>query len=384
MKFRQNLAFLSLLLKGEHENAAQYVRRGAVQTLAFASFIEKHNLQLQLLFLLNGSPVRKVLPQEWLGELKNFSLNHWVRQERLVRELMQLSTIFAAAGQEFILLKGAYLAKQFFGGIDRRPFFDLDLLIVKDNLPEAMRLLRSSGYVRKSSILFNETLTTYFTHAFDFAKPNVAVDLHWALSANAAQRLDSNAIWAQRQKFLLNNRQFSVLSDEYEVVFSLISIFKDIERGAARLKSFVDLYFILTALETRLDWPAFVENRRRERVERIAVNILSLLLDLFDCRDRFPAAAQVVALEHSLIKNISAEHAAELLEATQGALRNKLWASGAYQCSRFQVFLWWLVSLPFRLLVYDSGKYRRFNSRLQKRISSVRKRVRNRYSRQVL
>jgi hypothetical protein len=356
VKFRQNLAFLSLLLKGEHEKAADTVRSGAVQTHAFASFIEKHNLQLQVFSLLNGSPVRKLLPQKWLGELKKFSLNHWVRQEALVRELMQLSAVFSAAGQEFILLKGAYLATKFLGGIDRRPFFDLDLLVVRDSLPEAMRLLRSRGYVRKSSILFNETLTTYFTHAFDFAKPKVAVDLHWALSANAAQRLDNHAIWAQRQTFALNNRQFFVLSDEYEVVFSLISIFKDVERGTARLKSFVDLYFILSALESRLNWPGFVENRRHERVERIAVNMLALFLDLFDCRDRFPAAAQVVALERSLIKNVSAEHAADLLEASQGALRNKLWAAGSYECSRFQLSLWWLVSLPFRIAVHGYGK----------------------------
>jgi hypothetical protein len=291
MKFRQNLVFLSLLLKGEHENAAEYVRRGAVQTHAFASFIEKHNLQLQLFSLLNGSPVRKLLPQKWLGELKNFSLNHWVRQERLVRELMQVSTVFAAAGQEFILLKGAYLATRFFGRIDRRPFFDLDLLIHRNRLPEAERLLKTSGYVRKSSVLFNEALTTYFTHAFDFAKSNVALDLHWALSANAAHRLDYNAIWRQRQNYVLNNQNFSVLSDEYEVVFSLIPLFKDLERGAARLKTFVDLYFILAALESRLDWNTFVENRRREKILNISVNVLALFLDLFDCRERFPAVA---------------------------------------------------------------------------------------------
>ncbi len=76
----------------------------------------------------------------------------------------------------------------------------------------------------------------------------------WALSANAAHRLDYNAICRQSQEFALRGRNFSVLSAEYEVVFSLISIFKYLERGAARLASFVDLYFILSALESRLDW----------------------------------------------------------------------------------------------------------------------------------
>jgi hypothetical protein len=89
------------------------------------------------------------LPQEYLRELKRFSLQQWARQETLVRELMAVATVFAAAGQESILVKGAYLATRFFGGIDRRPFFDLDLLVNRDKLPEAQRLMRGSGYTRK-------------------------------------------------------------------------------------------------------------------------------------------------------------------------------------------------------------------------------------------
>lgn len=354
--FQQHLEILSLLLKGEHDAAAGYLRRGASQTQGFTSFVERHNLQLLVFSLLAGSPVRQSLPQEYLRELKRFALQQWVRQETLVRELMQLSTLFAAAGQPFILLKGAYLATRFFGGIDRRPFYDLDLLISRDNLPAVEGLLRSSGYIRKSHILFNEAVTTYFTHAFDFAKSNFALDLHWRLSANAAHALDYAAIWRQRQEFALRDRNFFVLSDEYELVFSLISIFKDLERGAARLKSFVDLYFILSALSPRIDWEKFVENRRREKILRISVNVLALFLDLFDCRDRFPAVAQVVARERALVKRVSSEDAAAFLEASPGAWRNKLWAAGTYECSGVELFLWWLVSLPFRLAVHEPSK----------------------------
>lgn len=381
--FQQHLAILSLLLKGEHETAAECLRSGSVQG-EFIRFIERHNLQLLIFSLLDGSPVRQSLPQQYLRELKRFSLQQWARQETLVRELMQLSAVFATAGQPFILLKGAYLATRFFGRIDRRLFYDLDILVSRDNLPAVERLLRTSGYIRRSKILFNETLTTYFTHAFDFAKSNFTLDLHWRLSANAAHALDYTAIWRQRQEFALRNRNFFVLSDEYELVFSLISIFKDLERGAARLKSFVDLYFILSALGPRIDWEKFVENRRREKILRISVNVLALFLDLFDCRDRFPAVAKFVARERALVKRVSSENTAALLEASLGSLQNKRWAAGVYECSRVHVFLWWLVSLPFRLLVYDSGKCGRFNRRLQQRISGMRKRVRNRDSRQVL
>ena len=102
---------------------------------------------------------------------------------------MAIANVVSAAGQEFIFLKGADLETHSFGGIGRRPFFDLDLLVSRDKLPEAQRLLKDSGYVRKSAVPFNETLTSYFTHAFDFAKSGLAVDLH-CLSAKAAHKLD--------------------------------------------------------------------------------------------------------------------------------------------------------------------------------------------------
>jgi hypothetical protein len=350
--FQEHVALFSLLLKGSPDAAMERLRSGSVERDEFFIFVKHHHLQLVLFFLLDGSPVRQWLPQEYLRELKRFSLQQWARQEALARELVAVANVFAAAGQEFILLKGAYLAIRFFGGIDRRPFFDLDLLVSRDKLAEAQRLLKGSGYARKSAVLLNETLTTYFTHAFDFTKRGVGVDLHWALSANAAHQLDYDAIWQRRQNFVLFNRNFSVLSDEYEVVFSLISIFKDIERGAARLKSFVDLYFILSGLGPRIDWERFVENRRREKILKISVNVLALFLDLFDCRDRFPVVAQLVARERALVKGVSSENAAAFLEASLGALQNKRWAAGVYECSRVQLFLWWLASLPFRLMVH--------------------------------
>jgi hypothetical protein len=354
--FQQQLAILSLLLAGENDRAAEYLRGAADGAEAFIGFVERHNLQLQVFFLIDGSPMRQVLPQPWLRQLKSFTLSHWARQETLVREMVVIATVFAAAGEQFILLKGAYLARRFFGGIDRRPFFDIDLLVSKDRLSKAQGLLKSSGYVRKSAVLFNESLTTYFTHAFDFAKQKVTLDLHWTLSANAAHRLDYEAVWRQRQNFVLNNQSFSVLSDEYEVVFSLISIFKDLERGAARLKSFVDLYFILAALESRLDWNTFIENRKREKILTISINVLALFLDLLDCRERFAQVARSVAREQALVKRMSAEDTLVLLEAPLGALQNKLWTAGLYECSRLQLFLWWLVSLPFRIAVHEHSQ----------------------------
>jgi len=288
-------------------------------------------------------------------------LIQWPKQEILIRELGRISTLLTAASHEFLLLKGPYLAKRFFGGINRRLFSDLDILIRREDLAAVEQLLCGCGYVRKSTVLISRALTAHFTHAFDFVKPKVTLDLHWALSANAAHSLDYDAIWRQRQTFALGNHSFFVLSDEYELVFNLISIFKDLERGAARLKAFVDLYFILNAFSRRFDWEHFLHNRKREKIRQISVNMLVLFLDIFDCWERFPEICRAIAREGRLLKHLPSERFQSLIEASPGALRNKAWAAGIYECSRMHVFLWWLVSLPFRLAVHDSGGYTRFS-----------------------
>jgi hypothetical protein len=313
-----------------------------------------------------------LLPRGWLDELKKFSLSQWGRQETLVRELAKLSTLLTAAGYEFILLKGPCLAARFFGGIDRREYWDVDVLIRKKDLVAVEHLLLSDAYVRKSAVLLNKTITGCFTHALDFAKPNISVDLHWLLSANAGHHLDYEAIWAERQSFMLRSHRYFVLSEEYQVVLTLISIFKDLERGAAGLKPFVDLYFILSAVSRDLDWEGFLKRRRREKILRISVNILALFMGLFDCHDRFPEVAGAVARQQQLVEAVSSEHRHMLIEAKPGALRNKLWASGIYDCSRIHVFFWWLMSLPFRLAVHNLGKYDDLPAKLAKRAKGFR------------
>jgi hypothetical protein len=208
-------------------------------------------------------------------------------------------------------------------------------------------------------------LTCHFTHALDFVKPNIALDLHWALSANVAHAIDYNAVWFERQAFSLGKRECFVLSDEYEVVFSLISLFKDLERGAGRLKAFVDLYRILSTVDRNLDWTKFVENRRRERILSISMNMLALFLKLFDCTERFPHVADVVGRNRRLSGSVSCNDGMALLEASPGALKNKFWGASLYECSRTQVFLWWLGSLPFRLAVHERGKHDSRRRRVQ-------------------
>lgn len=349
--FREDVALLSRLIRGEHEAFAAPLVADKERVKRFARFVGANGLRAFVHRELAASPVRATLPRWWLDQLETTHATRATAQARLARALDDLAARLDAGRHEFILLKGPYSATRFYGALDRREFADLDVMIRRRDLSRVERLLQDAGYTRKSRVIVSSALTARFTHALDYVKDGAAVDLHWILSANAAHALDYDAIWRDRQRYAVDGREYAVLSDEYEVVFSLISIFKDLERGAARLKALVDLQFILLTLDAGIDWPRFFANRRREKLHRVSVGVLTLFLDLFACADRLPNVAAAVASQR--LEGTPAD-AADLMTAPRGALRNKLWAADYYECSRLQVFMWWLVSLPFRVAVHAS------------------------------
>ena len=68
--FQHHLAMLSLLLRGDHDAVADRLQHGVVRPNDFAQFLKQQRLQLFVFSLLDGSPVRKSLPRQWLHELR--------------------------------------------------------------------------------------------------------------------------------------------------------------------------------------------------------------------------------------------------------------------------------------------------------------------------
>jgi hypothetical protein len=169
-----------------------------------------------------------------------------------------------------------------------------------------------------------------------------------------------------------------VLSDEYEIVFNAITIFKDLEMGIARLRAFVDLYVILKALNDEVDWEAFLLRRRDEEVLRIVVKVLDLLFELFQCRTEFSMLDAVIMRERKRLNLGPTEEYHALMASAPGAARNKVWASGLYECSRFRLLSWWILSYPFRLAVYQPPRYVAFIQGLERLKTPLRLRAKDR------
>jgi hypothetical protein len=132
----------------------------------------------------------------------------------------------------------------------------------------------------------------------------------------------------------------------------LVSFFEDLQRGAGKLKSLVDIHRVLGG--TRFEWPAFFERRRSEGTERACRAVLDLYLQ------SLRADAEQPELSEALGPRSPATVAPQtLLSARRGSAANRRWAARHLDASPAATLRWWLIGLPFRLAVYRPGKWKR-------------------------
>jgi len=367
---QNELALFSLVFTGDAAHAGDRLRADSAAPERFAKFVDRHGLRLFLRTAIEGDDagaahLASALPADWLGELSAFGARQIERQRALVRELARVDGALRGCGIEPIALKGAYAALRFHGGLERRAFSDLDLLVQPRQLDTAERVLSSSGFQRRSSILVSRRLTTRFTHAFDFAGHGVLVDLHWRLFPHPSFRADETRPWRIRRTWTIEGRSYRVLPEDDEVRFGLISVFRDIERGAGRIKHIADLLRMLDALDGTVDWAELLAALRAERMLAVAVNVLRLALDCLPGPERLAGLVAAADAHRSLLVAGTPESRRALLESPQGALANKRWAAQIYESSRLASLAWWGASLPFRLAVHHPGKLARWGRRLR-------------------
>jgi len=364
MSSQGHIEVLSALLSEDTAAVEKRVRAANFDFGQFRAFTDLHQLSGYLYLHIKEGPLEAVLPASYLEQLGERYALQQQRCNDILQEAARIYDAFKAAHTSVLFLKGPFVAQQFYGGIYRRSYMDVDILIHREDLPAADRLLGDMGFRRLSLILVNHNTMTRFTHTYDYHKhvsePGLPVqrqylplDLHWRLRSHFTLRLDYAAIWEQQEECRLQGRTFPVLSAEYTLVMNALGVFFDIELGVIRLKGLLDLYKMLETLDPVMDWNVFVEKRAGENISGIVLNVFDLLLDTLDCRSRFPGVASVVERNRSCIRLTDPADKFRLLERSRSSLHNRRWAHDLYQAPVLRSFLWTMISLPFRVAAHD-------------------------------
>jgi hypothetical protein len=351
----QNITYLKLLnsiIKEDSLGVEEIFKSEEMDLDNFNKFIWENQLSGILYSILSNSKLGSFFPDTFVPQFKPSYLKQWIHNEKLVREIEVLSNLFNVAGEEVIFLKGPFLAQRFYGNIDRRAIADIDFLVKKEQIDGIELLLEKNGYMRKSIILPNKSLSIYFTHHFEYVRDEIALELHWTLSTHFTFRIDYQRIWLQKKKYEFRKKSYWVLSDEYELVLQMLSIFKDTELGTITLKSFLDAYMILKTIGNCINWDEFFADRKKEGIYQISINTLDLVLSLLNCRDEFQKLSSYIEESLVFIKYKNFDDKLNLLNRSRLAIQNKLWTFGLYSTNPLNSFFWWAISLPFRLTTY--------------------------------
>lgn len=269
--------------------------------------------------------------------------------ELLLKTFDEVRSALGEAGVPVLLLKGFYFAERLYGGVERRPQYDLDLLVHARHRRRALRTLAALGFAAKARDLHSRTV----------AREGVSIDLHDSLRWAPAFRLEEAVLWSGAVEREARGAAFRTLSDEYTIVGLLLAAFEDLGQGIAKLKSLLDLYLLLRELDADTDWVAFFERRAAENLLGIAVNVLALIVEVFEARGELPRLAGALDARHGLCVLTDRDALHALVGAPRKAPVSFEWFRRIYPGSVPLYLLWfWAGGLPANLRDLDLGRLR--------------------------
>lgn len=238
-------------------------------------------------------------------------------------------------GIPVLLLKGQSFAERLYGGLDRRPQFDVDVLVPRRAARRARRVLVARGFRRTDYDLHSETLV----------RGTAKVDIHHCLRAAPAYALREATLWRDALDITIAGERARTLSDEHTVLLLVLGLFEDLGQGMARLKQLVDLVRLLEKVDATLDWPQFFIDRAAENLLRITLTMLILVVEVMQAQAVAPRLVRRLAAYSPMACDGSGDRdrALGLLAAPRKAPANLAWFADVYP-GWFTAYLaqfWW-------------------------------------------
>jgi len=191
------LDHLTQILTGEWQEVARLAGMHGVAPLLY------HRLKEHL----------SSLPGEVAASLKDAYLDNISKNIRLYHELARILRVFQEANIPVIVLKGAALAETVYSNIGLRTIGDVDLLVRKEDIPNADRVLRSMGCKAQGQ---SRVILKGFHH-FHYTTPKtlLSLEIHWDLvNADIAFHIDLEGIWSRAESAGVAREKCLILSSE--------------------------------------------------------------------------------------------------------------------------------------------------------------------------
>jgi hypothetical protein len=346
----KEIALLKLLASGQRRQVATLVLAREVDVARLFDFLQRHHLCQYVSGRLDALQLRNLFPHSFRERLAWENAAQDKQRAALTLALRTLHDSFAAGGVDFVLTKGLHLAAQYWGGVENRFTWDLDILVRAGDVDRAIECLQRSGFACVHLRPSAARLARRYSHAMEFAGDGVAVDLHWKFRPRPGHRVDYTAVWERSCSWQFDGLQFRVLSAQDTLLMLLLGIAEDIERAQPDYRKLWDIFLIL-GCDVVQDWETFFHLARQQGVDRIAAATLSFVCHALNCLPEFPALMRALQ-PYAGPAHCSARELQQLLERPSLHPANRLWVARLQPVPAAYYLVWWTLTAPMRYLVW--------------------------------
>jgi hypothetical protein len=203
------------------------------------------------------------VPPATLQLLRRRYRNNSIRNLWLQEAIHSVVTACHEAGIEVILLKGAYIATCVYANPALREMGDIDLLVHRPKLSDALGLLQRHGF--RSTTPLPEDFTPHVAsakHVPRLYRDKAAVELHWTIFPPDRRRAaEIEGLWARAVPTNVARVDTLVLSPE-DLLLHVCGHAAYDHHFQFGLRPLIDIDRLIRATGDDLRWPALVERAR--------------------------------------------------------------------------------------------------------------------------
>lgn len=236
---------------------------------------EAHNITALIYPTLKELHKYHTIDEALLSKWKNASLLCGINQIMHIRQMSKVFETFREANIPVIALKGLVI-RELYPHPEFRSMSDADILIPKDYIDKAEKVLITLGYYKDSSIDIHST----FDH-----KNYLSIDLHWTLVSDLHIKTVTDfdkTLWSNTRTVTMNGCAVLALSLEYELLHLILHLASHMIKSGFGLRQLCDVVLFIESEKNNINWELFFEKVRLYNIEKLTITIFIVCNNLFN------------------------------------------------------------------------------------------------------
>ena len=261
---------------------------------AVYDFSRKYNLVPLLYFKLKSLKLfdDALITKDIKSNLRAYYASSAAESLKSSVELEKILKLLQESNIDCILLKGAYLAKKYYEYPGARPMCDIDILVNRNNIDKAAKILLMQNYCVSSRLEYEQNYNAdnfksweaMAKHMPDFVKDNYKpIEVHWTLFANSTAENDQiiHNIWKRAGTTCLYDVSCCEMCTEDLIIYLCYHIGED--GFKQKLLQLYDIYLVLN--KTEINWIKFLTIVEEWQIEKIVLCCFKAIKALFNAEN---------------------------------------------------------------------------------------------------